>query len=104
LLGYQDRGASLAAAHSQLIVPGGNGVFQPTVVVDGRVVGTWRRRRTATGVTVALVPCEPIPARAMAGLKKVVAAYGQFLGVPVTVGLTASDTASAGGGGVTDHR
>lgn len=102
LLGYQDRGASLAPAYAQLIVPGGNGVFQPTVVVDGRVVGTWRRRRTATGATVTMVPFEPIPVRAMAELNKVVAAYGQFLGVPV--GLTASsDVASAGAVGPGDR-
>ncbi|WP_426624104.1 winged helix DNA-binding domain-containing protein [Leifsonia sp. McL0607] len=43
LLGYQDRRAVLDDEHFNRIVPGGNGVFQPTVVARGRVVGTWRR-------------------------------------------------------------
>lgn len=41
--GYADREIALDAAASQWINPGGNGVFRPTIVVDGHVVGTWRR-------------------------------------------------------------
>jgi hypothetical protein len=43
LLGYQDRSLPLAAEHSQRIVPGNNGIFLPTIVAKGRIVGTWRR-------------------------------------------------------------
>ena len=43
VLGYKDRSAVLAPEHSTAIVPGGNGVFRPTIVADGEVVGTWRR-------------------------------------------------------------
>ncbi len=43
LLGYRDRTAQLDPAHAHQIVPGGNGIFRPTVVSDGRVVGTWTR-------------------------------------------------------------
>jgi hypothetical protein len=43
LLGYQDRSLPLAAEHSDRIVPGSNGIFLPTIVARGRVVGTWRR-------------------------------------------------------------
>jgi hypothetical protein len=42
VLGYGDRTEILDAAHADRIVPGGNGMFRPTVVRDGRVVGTWR--------------------------------------------------------------
>jgi hypothetical protein len=42
VLGYADRTEVLDAAHADRIVPGGNGMFRPTVVRDGRVVGTWR--------------------------------------------------------------
>lgn len=41
LLGYGDRRAHLDPAFADRITPGGNGVFRPTVVSDGRVVGTW---------------------------------------------------------------
>ena len=43
LLGYRDRTAQLDPAHADQIVPGGNGIFRPTVVSAGRVVGTWIR-------------------------------------------------------------
>lgn len=40
LLGYKDRSAVLDAAHTGKICPGGNGMFAPTIVIDGRVMGT----------------------------------------------------------------
>ncbi|WP_460790319.1 winged helix DNA-binding domain-containing protein [Microbacterium lacusdiani] len=42
ILGYADR--SLVATPEVLaaLVPGGNGIFRPTVLVDGVAVGTWR--------------------------------------------------------------
>jgi hypothetical protein len=42
VLGYGERAEVLDPAHADRIVPGGNGMFRPTVVRDGRVVGTWR--------------------------------------------------------------
>jgi hypothetical protein len=43
LVGYRDRSASLDARYNALVVPGGNGIFNPIVVIGGRVVGTWKR-------------------------------------------------------------
>jgi hypothetical protein len=43
LLGYRDRQAALDPAYSQRVVPGGNGMFMPTIVSDGQVVGIWKR-------------------------------------------------------------
>lgn len=45
VLGYADRSAVLDPAHAERIVPGGNGVFRPTVVAGGRIVGTWAAPR-----------------------------------------------------------
>ncbi|QVQ50280.1 AlkZ family DNA glycosylase [Spiractinospora alimapuensis] len=42
ILGYADRDAVLPPEFAARIVPGNNGVFRPTVVAAGRVVGTWR--------------------------------------------------------------
>lgn len=42
VLGYADRSATLDADHADRVVPGGNGVFRPVVLVGGRAVGTWR--------------------------------------------------------------
>lgn len=42
LLGFQNREAQLDPLHFDLVVPGKNGVFLPTVVRGGRTVATWR--------------------------------------------------------------
>lgn len=58
LLGYADRSAVLPDEHAQRIAPGRNGVFRPTVVDGGQVVGTWRH--VAAGRTgPATVDVEP---------------------------------------------
>ena len=56
ILGYRDRTAQLDADHESLVVPGGNGMFSNTLVVDGRVVGTWRRRELARTVEIVATP------------------------------------------------
>src|SRR3954471_16217579 len=49
VLGYGDRTAVLDPAFADRIVPGGNGMFRPTVVHGGRIVGTWRRGGSGAG-------------------------------------------------------
>lgn len=58
ILGYQDRGPALPAEFAQQIVPGNNGMFKPTVVAGGQVVGTWKR----TGRTKQPVLATPFTA------------------------------------------
>jgi hypothetical protein len=59
VLGYADRTCTVPAEHADRIVPGGNGVFRPTVVTGGCAVGTWRW--TGTGARRAVV-AEPFTA------------------------------------------
>jgi hypothetical protein len=62
VLGYADRGIAMDTDASRRIVPGGNGVFRPAIVVDGRVVGTWlpgnRTRATAVGEVFTAVKAD----------------------------------------------
>lgn len=60
LLGYGDRSAMLTSDEERLLVPGGNGVFLPSVVHRGRVVGTWRRPAKA-GEPVGVTPFTDLP-------------------------------------------
>jgi hypothetical protein len=80
LLGYQDRGAALAPEHVEAIVPGKNGVFMPTIVVGGEVVGTWRRTFSAKGVAVEARPFEPLSATSMRRFDAAVGRYAAFVG------------------------
>ena len=82
LLGYRDRTAALAPEHSEAIVPGGNGMFKPTIVADGDVVGTWTRTLRAGEIVVEAAPFARSPRAQDAGLAKAVEAYGAFIGRP----------------------
>lgn len=42
ILGYADRTLVADDAAFRAVVPGGNGIFRPAILVDGIVVGTWR--------------------------------------------------------------
>jgi hypothetical protein len=63
MLGYKDRSAMLAPEHMNDIVPGGNGVFKPTIVLNGRVVGTWKREVKKQRVDVRALPFDPFSKR-----------------------------------------
>lgn len=85
ILGYQNRSAPLADDHFERIVPGKNGIFLPTVVVDGEVVGTWKRAESATRVVVELVAFEKLSAKARTAFAAAMKRYGEFVGKPVEV-------------------
>ncbi|WBB67547.1 winged helix DNA-binding domain-containing protein [Micromonospora sp. WMMD812] len=85
LLGYKDRALMLDAAHKAAIVPGGNGVFQATVVHGGRVVGVWKRAVGKTRVTVTVSPLAPLDQRTRAGVERALDRYADFLGRPSRV-------------------
>ncbi|PWW20993.1 winged helix DNA-binding protein [Geodermatophilus normandii] len=61
VLGYADRTCTVPAEHADRIVPGGNGVFRPTVVTGGRAVGTWRWTGTGGRRTVTAEPFTAFP-------------------------------------------
>ena len=56
ILGYRDRTATLPADVAHDIVPGGNGIFRPTVVSGGHVVGTWTHSGRGAQRTVLATP------------------------------------------------
>lgn len=55
-LGYTDRSHTIESGHADKVVPGRNGVFKPTVVVHGRIVGTWSLSPRSGSPAVALKP------------------------------------------------
>ncbi len=56
LTGYKDRSAVLTKEHATKIVPGNNGIFLPTLVIDGQVVGIWKRKLKKNAVEITLHP------------------------------------------------
>lgn len=80
LLGYRSRDLTLDRRVAPRIQAGG-GIIHPTVVVDGRVVGTWRQQRARAGQRVEVEAFEPLEAAVVAGLQDEVVDLGRFLGV-----------------------
>ena len=83
VLGYQDRSAPLAAEWVDRVVPGGNGVFFPTIVVDGEIVGTWKRTVSAKQISITTVPLAPLGARAQAATRTRLQSYATFMRLPL---------------------
>jgi hypothetical protein len=80
LLGYARRDLVLDHRFAGRIQAGG-GFVQPAVLVDGRVVGTWRRQRRGDRLDVALEPFEELSEAALSSLRREAADVARFLGV-----------------------
>lgn len=82
LVGYRDRGAVLDPAHAKQAAPGG-GMLSATVVLDGQVVGVWKRTIKRDRVQLEIAP---FSGRNQAAMQIVAAAadrYARFLNMPV---------------------
>jgi hypothetical protein len=49
-LGYKDRNLILVPHHQPKVVPGNNGMFLATIVSNGHIVGTWRKKIKGSSV------------------------------------------------------
>ncbi len=79
IVGYTDRSAVFDASHTKKLDPRGNILFNYTIVMDGRVVGTWKRtlKKDAVIITPSLfTPLNTAETRAFAVSAN---RYGAFL-------------------------
>jgi hypothetical protein len=83
ILGYKDRSMMVDAAHMDAIVPGGNGVFQATIVRAGRVVGTWKRTLGAKAVAVSVTPLVSLKPAERRKAEAALEPYAKFVGLPL---------------------
>jgi Winged helix DNA-binding domain len=85
LLGYKDRSMMLDAEHKQAIIPGGNGVFQPTIVRSGRVIATWKRSATRSRAALQVRPLVALGAADRRRTEQALVPYASFIGRPLEV-------------------
>jgi hypothetical protein len=85
LLGYKDRSLFLEPQHSQAVVPGGNGVFQATLVRAGRVVGTWKRTTSTRRIMVSVTPLQRLGADDRRRVEAALQPYARFVDTPLEV-------------------
>ena len=79
---YRDRRAALDPTHA---AAARNGIFSPTIVLDGRIAGTWTRRLTKDGVAIALRPFAPLTREQASRLAAAADRYGRFITRPALI-------------------
>lgn len=79
LLGYKDRSAVLDKKHAEKVCPGGNGVFASTMVINGRVVGTWKRTIGNSSVEIIAQPFTPLKKAERLAFDEAAERYAAFM-------------------------
>ena len=79
---YRDRRAALDPKHA---TAARNGIFSPTIVINGRIAGLWTRRVEKHAVAIALQPFVALSRGEMRGVSAQAARYGRFLGLPAHI-------------------
>lgn len=88
LLGYQKRDLIVPSHYAKRINSGG-GIVHPTVLVNGRTVGTWKSKREKNCFVVMVEPFEQFAPAIDAGLEAEVEDIGRFLSVEVRLEVIA---------------
>ncbi len=84
LLGYQKRDLAVAPQYAKRINAGG-GIIHPTVMVDGRVMGTWKSTRKSSHLDVMVEPFDQLAPQVFPGLETEITDLSRFLGMPTTL-------------------
>ncbi len=86
LLGYTDRSLQLGGTRgSYAATVGANGMFSPTIVSGGKVVGTWKRTLRRDHVDIALRTFRKLAPAEKTGLAAAAERYGSFVGLSARV-------------------
>lgn len=78
---YRDRSAVLAPESITQTISS-NGIFNPIIVIDGRVAGTWKRTLSKGTVIITPNPFRPLTRTELTSLAKAAARYAAFLSLP----------------------
>lgn len=84
LISYKDRTASLVAEHQSKAFSN-NGIFFPTILVNGQVVGLWKRTVKKDTVQIEVDYFQANKKAPAALFKKAATAYAKYLGVKKAV-------------------
>jgi hypothetical protein len=85
LVGYTDRSAIYGTLDGGKLDSRGNVLFNHTIVVDGQVVGTWKRAFKKDAVIIEPAYFRPLSEAENQAFIAAANRYGEFLGMPVTL-------------------
>jgi hypothetical protein len=78
LVGYRDRSAAVDAAFNRQVVAI-NGLVGASIVINGRIAGTWKRTLDKDGVAITLAPFRSLDPAEHAAIAAAARRYGRFL-------------------------
>ena len=81
---YKDRSAVLNPLHAKQVNTG-NGIFFPTIVIDGQIVGTWKRTLKKSAVVITPSSFARLNEGETRAFAAAASRYGEFLGQPVVL-------------------
>jgi hypothetical protein len=84
-IGFRDRGAIAQRAGDLTAVTGGNALIPHVVIVDGQLVGAWKRFLEKTSVIVELRPFAPLTSAETRRIAEQAHRFGEFLGMSVRI-------------------
>ncbi len=90
LLGYQKRDLVVPSQYTKRINAGG-GMLHPTLLVDGRAMGTWKSKRQKNHLEVLVEAFNPLSPEVHPGLEAEVTDLSRFLGVKTTLHMSPSE-------------
>jgi hypothetical protein len=95
MMGYKDRSRFLPSERLQE-VSRSQGMISRTILVNGFVAATWRKKKERDGIAVSVASFRDLRARERRSIEERFAEYGDYLGTNIRVGFrgTASKIAS----------
>ncbi len=96
VLGYAKRDLDVPD-HLLKRINAGGGMIRSCALIDGRLVGTWDRKRRARGLSVTLTAFEELSDNAQSQLESEFAEIGRFLGTEINWSLVQDPDAAKSG-------
>jgi hypothetical protein len=84
LLSYKDRSLIMDIEYMKTLTPT-NGMLSPTIVMNGKVIGTWKRTFKKGSVIIELNPFITLTATENKAIAATAKRYGEYLGMDVTI-------------------
>ncbi|OJW81065.1 MAG: hypothetical protein BGO69_03095 [Bacteroidetes bacterium 46-16] len=86
LISYAGRNAMIDEKHFRTVATS-NGIFNPVLIVRGRVAGLWKRSISRNIMDIEVNTFAPLPASSMGKLRKAIHRYEQFIGMSTALSV-----------------
>ena len=84
ILGYSDRTAALEQPNFKKAISS-NGIFYPTIIINGKVVGTWKRTFKKSNIVIILSLFKALTPTQRSSIALAAKHYGKFMEMSVSI-------------------